>query len=186
MAILLPLCLCLTFSSFLHFLKMNRNFNHCSFLGPGKKDILFPSKQEREEGKKKSRNTHESAWGRKENYCMNNRYERLSCSKVWLLQQRQDGAGMFFPGWISILTGLVLPPEVHTNNHCNTWMELKMSRLIFFCINTATFMTLSLSITFAISSTWSACFNTCEFYHPLVEKYVIVPVRGCRKKKKWE
>lgn len=101
---------------------------------------------------------------------MNNSYERLSCNKVWLLQQRQDGASMFFPGWISTLTGLVLSPEVHTNNHCNTWMELKMSRLYFFCINTANFTLLSLSITSAIPSTWCARFNTCEFYHPLLEK----------------
>lgn len=141
---------------------MSRNFNHCSFLALAGKEVPFLLIKRGGGG---GRNQ-ESAWRRKdkENYCMNNRNARLSCSKVWLLQQRQDGAGMLFTGWISILTGLVLSPEVQTNNHCNTLMELKkINTQFFFFINIANFIILRFSITSATHSTWSACLYMYEW-----------------------
>lgn len=163
---------------------MNKNFKHCTFLGPVKKEVLFPCKQERR-GKKKQEiltRVHGEerkiiAWitdmkdclAARSDYCNRGRMELACSSRVDLHPDRSSLASR--------------------NAHKQPLQHMdgaEDEQTIFFSINTANFIILNLLITSAIPSTWSGHFNTCEFYHPLVEKYLLVSVRGCRKKKKWE
>lgn len=161
---------------------MNRNFNHCSFLALVKKKVLFPLIIGM--GGEVGCGNQESAWKRKdrENYGTNNRKGRLSCSMVWLLQQREDGAGTLFTGWISILTGPVLSPEVQTTTITQWWSLGRRTDYAFFFRNIANFIILRFSITSAIHPTWSLFVHVSVSFITLLWKNKwIVSIRRSRK-----